>query len=176
MWTYKGWTPRNPSMLRIVLFSLLAATASAADPTEKDFRRASMYILEDPKGDKAEDMAKAIIVFTAQTEKAMVYFGEEETKWTGDNKKLSPILMAAYAAGNVQSQLNSGVLRNDRYAGVISLFGTYRALKEKDNTFKIEAVEELLKKQKDDTLTTYIVELEKKNRTKDPAAPKKRDN
>jgi hypothetical protein len=136
------------------------------DVTEKQFRRASLALLEDPLGDSAPDQAKQVVLFTMQTPDAAVALGREEMKWTGKDDKRGLLLLAAYLAGDVQSQLNSGVQRNDRYAGLLSLFGVYRRLREQDKDFHVAEVDELLKLHADDKLTGYLADLEKRKPTK----------
>ncbi len=74
------------------------------------------------------------MTFTAQTPKAAVVIGDEELKWFGKDDERRGLLMAAFSSGNVQSQLNSGVVRNDRYSGLLSLFKVYRALRRRIRT------------------------------------------
>jgi hypothetical protein len=164
-------TAFRPACLSVLCCACLAAPAPAADPpelTEKDFRAASAVLTADPLGDRAEVAARVVLIYVMQTPDAAVMLGEDELAWAGirkDDKRSLPLL-AAYLAGNAQSQLNSGVKRNDRYAGLLSLFGVYRQLKAKDKDFRIAEVEDLLKLHKDDKLLPHLIELEKKKPTK----------
>jgi hypothetical protein len=151
----------------ILAFATVPALAQDKKPTfdEKQFRQAAHLLQEDPLAEKATTYAKAIVIFTAETPKAVVVMGKGDTKWLGDHKKYSPLLMAAYMSGNARSQLDSGILRNDRYAGLLTLFKVYRMLREKDADFKIAEVEELLKLHGENKLMQHILELEKKDPT-----------
>jgi hypothetical protein len=109
-----------------------------------------------------------ILLYVMQSHDVAVMLGEDELAWTAiaKNDRRSLPLMAAYLAGNAQSQLHSGVKRNDRYAGLLTLFGVYRQLNAKDRDFRIAEVEELLKLHRDDKLVTHLIELEKKKPSK----------
>ena len=134
--------------------------------TETQFRRASALLLEDPLADAAGDYAKVALIFVMESPKAAVMLGEEEMKWIGKDNKRSLVLLGSYLAGNAQSQLNSGVKRNDRYSGLLYLFQTYRQIQAKNKDFKIAEVEDLLKLHKEDKLVGHLIELEKKKPTK----------
>jgi hypothetical protein len=134
--------------------------------TDKQFRRLGVMLLEDPLGKSGRDYARAIAVFVMQTPNAAVVLGTDEMKWCGKDEKYGLLLMAAYMAGNAQSQLHSGVKTNDRYAGVLSLFSVYRTIREQDKDFKLPEVDELLKLHKDGKLLKRMVDLEAKQPTK----------
>ncbi len=142
--------------------------AKATAVSEAQFQRASQALLEEPLNQVAKEHIKTIMTFTAQTPKAAVVIGDEEMKWFGKDDERQGLLMAAFLAGNVQSQLNSGVVRNDRYSGLLSLFKVYRALRAKDKDFKIAAVDEALKLHSEDKLLRHVLELEAKSPTKTP--------
>jgi hypothetical protein len=134
--------------------------------SERDFRRAATMFLDNPTGKVAPDLSKVVAIFVFQTPDAAVMLGDDELKWCGKDEDRRWLLLTAYLAGNSLSQLNSGVKRNDRYAGLLHLFCVYRHLKAKDKKFKIAEVDELLKKHKEDKLLPYLIELEKKKPTK----------
>ena len=136
------------------------------DISEKEFRRATVLLLEDPLGKNGKDIARLCLLFTMQTPDAAIVLGKEEMEWVGKDKERGLLLLAAYAAGNAASQLDSGVKRNDRYAGLLYLFRVYRTLRQKDRKFKIPAVDELRKLHKEDKLVKHLLELEKKKPTK----------
>jgi hypothetical protein len=85
--------------------------------------------------------------------------------WCKDDKR-GLQLMAAYVGGNALSQLHSGIMQNDRYSGMLMLFRVYRHFQDKDKHFRIDAVDELMKLQRDGKLLAHVVEMEKKQSTK----------
>jgi hypothetical protein len=135
--------------------------------TDQQFDRLLTRFLEDPLHDKAKETAKMLIVYTLQTPKAAVMLGETEMKWIGkkeDDRSL--LLFAAFVSGNTRSQLLSGVKQNDRYSGLVTLFGVYRRLQAKDKEYKIAEVDTLLKLHRDGKLLAHLVEMERKMPTK----------
>jgi hypothetical protein len=149
----------------------LTATVHAQEPksevTEGDFQRLTVMLIQDPTNPSAKTYAKVILVFTMQTPKAAVVLGKEELQWAGEDKEKSLLLMAAYVAGNTQSQLDSGIMRDDKYAGLLKLFHVYRKLKEAQKDFKNDAVEQLIQMHQKGTLVGHLQELEKKS-SKEP--------
>lgn len=156
-----------PAIISLLAFGITVLPAQEKSGiTEQQFRRITVTFLEDPLGEKAKDMAKAIIVFTMETPDAAVVMGKEELKWIGEDKERGMLLLAAYMAGNTQAQLHSGIKRNDRYSGLLHLFQVYRTLKKNEEKFAIAEVEELLKMHRDDKLLPHLLALEEKMPTK----------
>ena len=154
-------------LLPLCLLGLFASgPLSAQEPTEKQFRRMLVMLLEDPTNSEANDLARAVVMFTMQTEKAAVVLGKEEMDWCIKDDKRGLVLLAAYVGGNTLSQIHSGVRQNDRYSGLLMLFRVYRQFREKDKEFKIAAVEDLLKLHQDGKLLVHLIELEKRKPTK----------
>jgi hypothetical protein len=157
-------------LVGLVLAANLTGPATAdekqAGLTPLQFRVASMRLLEDPLHQDAPEMARAILIFVIQTPDAAVVLGDAELKWIKKEDKRGLLLFAAYMAGNAQSQLHSGIKRNDRYSGLLYLFQVYRRLQAKDKEFRIAEVEDLLKLHREDKLTAHLSEIEKKQPSK----------
>lgn len=154
------------------LAALLLAISSAAGADDKDskgpkvpdqmVRPTCSLFVADPLNKSARDWARLILLYTQQTSNAEVVFGSEELRWAAleKNDSRSLLLLAGYAAGNIQSQLNSGVKRNDRYSGLLTLFRVYRALREQNAQFRVAAVDNLLALHKEAKLTPHLQKLE----------------
>jgi hypothetical protein len=145
---------------------LQAQKERKTEVSEKQFRHLCLALLDDPLSDSAAENVKLIILFVIDSPKVAVFYGAEEMKWIGDDKVRSNVLLAAYSAGNAQAQLLSGVKRNDRYSGLLSLFHVYRALRAQDKDFRIPEVEDLLELHKKDQLVKHLQLLEEKKPTK----------
>ncbi|HTU22161.1 MAG TPA: hypothetical protein VMG10_29245 [Gemmataceae bacterium] len=157
---------------------LLVATGSAALADERDkkgvtisdrsFRQIATTFLNDPRHSSAPAWARLILLYMKQTSSAAVVLGSEELQWAGfgDDDRHLQVLLAAYAAGNIQSQLNSGVKRNDRYSGLLTLFHVYRTLREQDKKFQIAALDRLLEMHREDKLGAHLQKLEEKKPAK----------
>jgi hypothetical protein len=141
---------------------------SGPEISDKVFRQTSALFLEDPLNKSARDWARLIMLYSLQTSNAAIVFGREELRWAGldrdDSRSL--LLLAAYSAGNIQSQLNSGVKRNDRYSGLLTLFRVYRALREQNEQFRVSAVDELLALHEEAKLVPHLQRLDEKKSAK----------
>jgi hypothetical protein len=154
-----------PVPFGLVLALALPAAAQPEKPqvAEKDFRRALFVLLEEPAHEKNQELAKLIVAFVSQTPQAAVVLGKDELKWFGDDKERALVLMAAYTGGNAQSQLNSGVKRNDRYSGLLCVFQVYRGLRAKDARFRNAEVDALLKLHREGKLQKHLESMDRKD-------------
>lgn len=162
----------------ILLAVLLFAFGPAGHADDKDskgpkisdqiVRQTSSLLVEDPLSRSARDWARLILLYVQQTSNAAVVLGREELRWADVDKDdpRSLLLLAAYAAGNIQSQLNSGVKRNDRYSGLLTLFRVYRALREQKAQFRIAAVDDLLALHKEGKLMPHLQKLDEKKQVR----------
>lgn len=165
---------RRKISLIVALFAVLASVyADEKDRkspiiSEKTFRQTSSLFLEDPLHSSARDWARLILLYSQQSSNAAVVLSKEELRWAGLDRgdPHSLLLLAAYSAGNIQSQLNSGVKRNDRYSGVLTLFRVYRALREKNERFRVSAVDDLLALHERDKLVPHLQKLDAKTPAK----------
>lgn len=158
--------------IALVLLLTVLGPALSADKKEdkglkisdKVFRQTSSLLLEDPLNRSSRDWSRIILLYALNAPSADLVLGREELRWAGveDNDPRALLLLAAYASGNIQSQLNTGVKRNDRYCGLISLFRVYRALREQNGSFKIGAVDDLLTLHEEDILVRHLQKLDEK--------------
>jgi hypothetical protein len=161
---------------RIICSILLLATIVSAQPaepakkggvkiTDNNFRKISTTFLNDPANKIASSWSRLIVLYVLESKNVEVVLGREEWTWTGleSEHPYAPLLLAGYTSGNILSQMNSGVKRNDRYSGLLTLFRVYRTLRETDEEFKpLDAVEQLLKLHRENKLTAHLQELDKK--------------
>jgi hypothetical protein len=160
----------------MVVILLAVVTAVRADErkkpgvtiSDKSFRQISSTFLNDPRHRSAGDWSRLILLYAMQTSNAAVVLGSDEMHWVAldPGERRSLFLLAAYAAGNIQSQLNSGVKRNDRYSGLLTLFRVYRVLQAEDAKFKILTVDHLLSLHREDKLLEHLRKLDEKKPTK----------
>ncbi|HTU94080.1 MAG TPA: hypothetical protein VMF69_28625 [Gemmataceae bacterium] len=165
----------------MVLLLLAFVSAGHADDkknkgpeiTDKIFRQTSSLLLDDPLNKSAPDWSRLILLYALGKPNADFVLGPEELRWIGLEKddRRSLLLLAAYSSGNIQSQLNSGVKRNDRYSGLLSLFRVYRALRDQTlhdqkKSFTLAAVDELLALHKEAKLLPHLQKLEEKKQAK----------
>jgi hypothetical protein len=136
--------------------------------SDKIFRQTCSVFLNDPLNPSSRDWARLIMLYTLESPNAAVVLGREELRWAGLDKEepRNLLLLAGYAAGNIQSQLNSGVKRNDRYSGLLTLFRVYRTLCEKDNKFRVAPLESLLDLHREGKLLSHLQKMEEQKPAK----------
>jgi hypothetical protein len=155
--------------LAVGVLTVLAAAgwAVAEDPStinvnEKQFRQACCNLLDNPLAKTGQDEALKIMRFCGRNPSVQITLSNDERRWFGADQARAQLLLSGYLAGNAQSQLNSGVPRNDRYSGLVSMFQVYRKLKDSDASAKNPEIENLLKLHREEKLQGYLTELDKK--------------
>ena len=113
---------------------------------------------EDPESERAHVAAAIIVRFARESPDVEVTAGKRYLPWmdTQPIPKASSILLAAYIAGSVRSQLESGQAKNDPLAGEEQVIETYRKLQQTNPDLRIEAVEKLIELQKQGKLKEYL--------------------
>ena len=119
---------------------------------------------DDPLSDAGKVAWRTIALFSIESDSVTVVVSSGVVPWMGREREYphSTILLAAFVAGNIRSQLYSGVNRDDPYSGLIQVFWTYRLLKEKDRTFSIPGIEELLELHRKGELMKHLLEVRQK--------------
>ena len=135
---------------------------------DKDFRQIAALLVNDPLHRAATDRSRLIVLYALQTQSAQIMLGTQEFSWFSVQKdpERALLLLAGYLAGNIQSQLNSGVQRNDPYSGLLTLFQVYRALQKQDKKFTLAEVDELLVLHQEDKLVDHLRKFNEKRPTK----------
>src|ERR1051325_5530483 len=118
--------------LALMLAPLQPSTSpSDADkvPDKQTVTKAIEQFLQDPK--MGED-AKTIKKFAEMSDDCMVAIDEHVLTWANHQPtyKETEVLLTAFVAGNVQSQLKSGKAEDDSYAGLLAALKTYDKLRE----------------------------------------------
>jgi hypothetical protein len=141
----------------------LAAAAPPPKQPEGEVRQASAVFLEQPLSEAGKAAAKTIVDFAVECDNVTVDVDSVSVPWFGEGKKnkYGSELAVAYIAGNLLSQLDSGVKRNDPYSGLIQVFRVYRQLKAKDASCSIPEVENLLAMHRKGELVSYLAKAEK---------------
>jgi len=136
--------------------------------TDKDFRQIAALLINDPLNRAAADRSRLIVLYSLQTQSAQFLLGTSEFSWFAVEKDpdRALLLLAGYLAGNIQSQLNSGVKRNDPYSGLLTLFQVYRALQKQDKRYVIAEVDDLLALHQEDKLVDHLRKFNDKRPTK----------
>jgi hypothetical protein len=125
---------------------------------EDDLRDAVEQFLSDPVGDDAQEAMSTVVSLTDERDDVEVVIAPEVLVWYSDEEEYagSDQLLVSFIAGNVRSQLDTGVSRNDDYSGLIQVIRVYRALVEADPDMEHEALEELIEKQGEGEMIRWL--------------------
>jgi len=129
----------------------LGAELAAADDTasgeiaEKDVRAAIREFLETPWTGRPSQSRRTIHTFAGQSKEVLVITCDTTFSWFGDlGQPYRGVLFDAYVAGNVRSQLDSGIKGDDPYSGLIQVFRVYRHLRAESPDYRVPELEKLL--------------------------------
>ena len=152
----------------VVAALLFSASANAHDqpdtPTREEALKAIADFAQSPASKEGKAAAATIVTFAEDSEDVLVRISPAALPWVGEGKnyKFGPILLAAYVAGNVESQLNSGKKGNDSYAGIQQVMKTYAQLKKTDKTLSIPEIQKFIDLEAKGELKKYLEDALKK--------------
>jgi hypothetical protein len=155
-----------------VVFALGAVLGTgdvrAADqPVSRDEVLQAITVFQtDPTSHQGSDAAETIIAFARTSDAVHISLSHEVVPWmkNGDppDADTRTMLLAAYVAGNVSSQLKSGKVHDDIYAGWQQVLTTYAQILAINPAAKISEVEDLRSREAAGKLQSYAEELGKK--------------
>lgn len=113
----------------------------------------------DPLGEHAEAMASRIVRFANESDDVEIIISENLYPWLVAKNKVehNALLLSAIVAGNVRSQLETRVHRDDSYSAMLFLFRVYQELRAVNKEFRIAVIEEQLALHREGKLQEYIV-------------------
>jgi hypothetical protein len=150
-------------MLTTITMSLVAismfAQAIIQDPNtvpDKDqvLKAIDRFIATPAPGEDA----KLINQFAEKSDECLVHVSQEVLPWTTHEPpyKYQRALLTAFIAGNIKSQLASGKVADDSYAGVLATIKVYERLRERDAEFKAPEIDEYIAKEKRGELKAWV--------------------
>jgi hypothetical protein len=148
-------------------FGLCVASVLAADPparpapqgVSKDAARQAIAIFrQEPVSDRGREAAATIFRFAQGSPDVEVVKSKNALPWLATRAltKYNSVLLTAYIAGSVLSQLDSGLTRNDPVAGAVQVIETYQLIQKTDPTFRMPEVEKLVDLQTQGKLKEYV--------------------
>jgi hypothetical protein len=155
-------TRRLAGFLLIVLSGI---TAAQAEPVSRREVLAAIAVIE--KDVTSADALKAAVTVTRfgkESEAVLITVGPETLPWVQPDAPESEatvraMLMAAYFAGDIKSQLERRRAEDDPYRGWLAVIKAYRQIRQKQPEVMIPEVEELVKKEQAGTLEHEAEEL-----------------
>lgn len=148
--------------LTAAIFLVCACCGLAATPSKREALQAIEVLEKSVSGPEATDAAKVIVVYAQLSDDVMVDIGPEQLPWVGEHWGIEKgreaacqsLLLAAFVAGNVKSQIKNDKAEDDTYSGWIFAIDTYRRLRTKES-FRSPSMESLQKMQSDGTLLQH---------------------
>ncbi|MBS0658617.1 MAG: hypothetical protein JSR82_10285 [Verrucomicrobia bacterium] len=137
-------------------------SAPAAEPliTEQMARRAIARFRADPTSQDGREAALEIMRFADKSPLVNVIISPKSVPWIGEKieMKHNSLLLAAFVAGNVRSQMDSGNRKDDPVAGVRQALETYRKIREQVPDFRVASLEKFAELEATGKLTEYLAE------------------
>ena len=133
------------------------ALAAERQISEESVRSAIESFLQNPTA--PSEQVNTIVMFSVESDAVKVVIDTDVCcTWLRADKKYehAGLLLVAFTAGNVRSQLDSGVCRDDPYSGLIAVFRVYRHLKQANPALTIPEVEKLLELHRQGKLTEHL--------------------
>ena len=150
-----------PFVPLIALLAATVSTATAADPviSKEVALKAITLLRNDPLSDDGKAAAAIVLIFVEKSKEVVVALNKKVFPVfdsPGVSQKEKSLLLAAFAAGNADSQLLRGVKRDDPYAGGLQLIETYRQLQQKNRRLRIAGIEHMAEMEQRGELKRYL--------------------
>jgi hypothetical protein len=155
-------TCRITGFLLILLTGLVVAQA---EPVSRREVLAAIAVLDkDVTGADALKAAVTVTRFGKESETVLINVGPETLPWVqtdtpGPEATIRAMLMAAYFAGDIKSQLEKRRAEDDPYRGWLAVIKAYHQIRQKQPEVVIPEVEELTRKEQAGTLEQEAAEL-----------------
>jgi len=137
----------------------VAAVALAAETqvSEESVRSAIESFLQNPAA--AAESELTIAQFMEKNDAVHIFIDlNGYCSWLRADKEYDhkTTLMIAFTTGNIRSQLDSGVCRDDPYSGLLTVFRVYRHLKKANPEWTIPEIENLLELHRQGKLMEHL--------------------
>lgn len=121
-------------------------------------------------GQEAVDAAKTIVVYAQDSDDVVVDIGPGQLPWVSEKWGLGKeqeleyqsILLAAFVAGNIKSQIKNARAEDDTYSGWVFAINAYNRLRAKGG-FRSPSIDDLAKKESNGTLLEHAREIQKQD-------------
>ena len=119
----------------------------------------TLFRSADPLSEDALGYAAIIVRFVDKNHDVLVKISSKVFPVFGAkgvSQKETTILLAAFSAGNIDSQLLRGIRKDDPYSGDLQLIQTYRQLQKHNRKLKIDAIERMAELESRGQLKAYL--------------------
>ena len=128
----------------------------------------AISVLErDVKGTEAVAAAKTIVIYAQDSDDVEVDIGPGQLPWVSEKWGLpkeqelecQSMLLAAFVAGNIKSQIKNARAEDDTYSGWVFAISAYNRLRA-SGSFRSPSIEELLRMEADGTLLKHAKDVQ----------------
>jgi hypothetical protein len=143
---------------RLFLLALFVLTAAKAEPVSRREVLAAIAVIEkDVTSAEAVGAAATVTRFGKDSDSVLLTVGVETLPWVQTDvpeaeSRVRALLMAAYFAGNIKSQLEKRRADDDPYSGWLAAIKAYRQILKKQPDMVIPELEDLISKEQAGTL------------------------
>lgn len=165
---------------RAIAAALFAAAAcgAAAAPSKQEVLIAISVLEKNITAPEAADAAKTVVIYAQESDDVMVDIGPEQLPWVSEKWGLErareqsnqSMLLAAFVAGNIRSQIKNDRAEDDTYSGWIFTIDAYKRLRAK-GAFRSPAIESLQKMEEEGTLLQHAKDVQIKDEESDAPHP-----
>lgn len=159
-------------------FLALAGAGLAATPSRHEVLAAISVLERSVTGQDAMAAAKTIVVYAQDSDDVVVDIGPGQLPWVSEEWGLDKerelecqsMLLAAFVAGNIKSQIRSSRAGDDTYSGWVFAIDAYNRLREK-KPFRSPSMEELSRMQANGTLLRHARQVQSQEDQAQPQEP-----
>ena len=145
---------RRILFLAIVLSVSLARAETVSVP---QVQAAIAQFLDDPTAPASKSAPRQILQFSEESADHEIAIDSKYLPWLeGNNTEDSPLLLAAFLAGNLREQFARNTGKPQPYAGVLSVIDVYRKLQAKKPSLRISQIEKQIELEKQGKLKAQI--------------------
>ena len=133
--------------------------AKEGDVSKDDARKAIAIFRRNPLDTHGEMTRPIILKFAEDSPDVEIAVSDKTLPWLANKSvptETSAVLLVAFVAGDVESQLDSGKTKDDPVAGSEQVIATYRQLQKADPKLKVREVETLIDLQRQGKLAEHF--------------------
>lgn len=146
---------KRPLLVLALLVTLVLHAPGQSKPIFKeDALKAIAVFREAPDSPQGQEAAATIVRFAHESANVELQLSPKLTPWLAVKPEPmhSKLLLAAYMAGSIRSQLDSGIKKHDPVAGVKQVIETYQLLQKTDPGYRVEVVERFIQQKAEEKL------------------------
>ena len=144
--------------LVVLAACLLAVFPASAATSDTEISSTISEFLKEPLSPAATGLAQKILTFAEESPNHEIAISPKYTPWLEEEKASAAgsLLLAAFFAGNLKAQIESGVSSPKPYEGVLAVIDVYKKIQARKAGFRMASVDRLIDLERQGTLKSYI--------------------